>query len=413
MIKTGGILAIIAGLLGLLAGFVTLFLGGLGSVFSASGAGDVVSFGWGGILFSLLVVIYGGIAISKPKPGATGIILSAILGMALGGTLVAILMTLALVGGIMAALGNPKEAPLQSQKHWHGMAIAAIAPILCAVFIGGKLVSSDNTLTNTAAKASQILQIGQTAHSDKFEVTVRNVQFTDVLGEGFAETRADAGTVFAVIEVMVRCVDNESRFYNSGDLYAEVNRTELKYDNSEVILGLDSPMGMINPLTEKTGFVVYKIPQEVASAKLSWTPGMEFSDIRFNLTSLPLAQTAKPAETPVAAVASVAIEPETITASINPAGIYVSPNLGTLTIKQQPNGELQFSLEVVSEQGNTGEATGVLISDGNLFTYKDTEMDCLLTLSPTDNNIKISQEGFCGFGMNVLADGDYLKQAQP
>lgn len=48
MIKTGGILAIIAGLLGLLAGFVTLFLGGLGSAFSASGAGAVVSFGWGG-----------------------------------------------------------------------------------------------------------------------------------------------------------------------------------------------------------------------------------------------------------------------------------------------------------------------------------------------------------------------------
>lgn len=308
MIKTGGILAIIAGLLGLLAGFVTLFLGGLGSAFSASGASDVVSFGWGGILFSLLVVIYGGIAISKPKPGATGIILSAILGMALGGTLVAILMILALVGGIMAAIGKPKEVPPQDQRRWHGMAIAAIAPILCAVFIGGKLVSSDKSSTSAVAAASQTLQIGQTARSAKFEVTVRNIQFAEVLGEGFAETRADTGTVFAVIEVMVRCVDKESRFYNRGDLYAEVNGTELKYDNSEVILGLDSPMGMINPLTEKTGFVVYKIPQEVASAKLSWTPGMEFSDVRFNLTTLPLAQTAKPVVIAVPTVASTEIE---------------------------------------------------------------------------------------------------------
>ena len=412
MIKTGGILAIIAGLLGLLAGFVTLFLGGLGSAFSASGAGDVVSFGWGGILFSLLVVIYGGIAISKPKPGATGIILSAILGIALGGTLVAILMILALVGGIMAALGKPKEAPLQGQKRWHGMTIAAIAPILCAVFIGGKLVGSDNASTNTAAAASQTLQIGQTAHSDKFEVTVRNIQFTEVLGKGFAEARADSGTVFAVIEVMVRCVDKESRFYNSGDLYAEVNGTELKYDNSEIILGLDSPMGMINPLTEKTGFVVYKIPQEVASAKLSWTPGMEFSDVRFNLTTLPL-QTSESVAAPIATGAPAAIDHTATPLSSNPAGIYVSPNLGTLTIKQQPNDALEFSLEVVSEQGNTGEAAGVLISDGNLFTYKDTEMDCLLTLSPTADSIKINQEGFCGFGMNVVADGNYLKQAQP
>lgn len=413
MIKTGGILAIIAGLLGLLAGFVTLFLGGLGSAFSASGAGDVVSFGWGGILFSLLVVIYGGIAISKPKPGATGIILSAIFGIALGGTLVAILMILALVGGIMTAIGKPKEAPPQGQKRWHGMAIAAIAPILCAVFIGGKLVNSDKTSTNTAAAVSQTLQIGQTARSDKFEVTVRNIQFTEVLGEGFAETRADSGTVFAVIEVMVRCVDKESRFYNSGDLLAEVNGTELKYDNSEVILGLDSPMGMINPLTEKTGFVVYKIPQEVASAKLSWTPGMEFSDVRFNLTTLPLAQTAKPVVVAAPTVASTDIEHAATPSYSNPAGVYVSPNLGTLTIKQQPNGAMEFSLEVVSEQGNTGEATGVLISDGNLFTYKDTEMDCLLTLSPTADSIKINQEGFCGFGMNVVADGNYLKQAQP
>lgn len=408
MIKTGGILAIIAGVLGLLAGFVTLFLGGLGSAFSASGFGDVVSLGWGGILFSLLVVIYGSIAISKPKPGATGIILSAILGIALGGTLVAILMILALVGGIMTAIGKPKESLPEGQKRWSGMAIAAIAPILCAVFIGGKLLGSDNTSTNTAA-LGQTLQIGQTAQSDKFEVTVRNIQFTEVLGEGFTETRADPDTVFAVIEVMVRCVDKESRYYNSGDLYAEVNGTELKYDNSEVILGLDSPIGMINPLTEKSGFVVYKIPQEVANSKLSWTPGMDFDDVRFALTVQPSTQTAASALT----VDSAAIEHDATPSSGNLAGIYISPNLGTLTINQQPNGALEFSLEVVSEQGNTGEATGALISNGNLLIYKDTEMDCLLTLSPNASSIKINQEGSCGFGMNVVADGSYLKQAQP
>jgi|GEM_PF-2962474 len=409
MIKTGGILAIIAGVIGLLAGFVTLFLGGLGSAFSASGFGDVVSLGWGGILFSLLVVIYGSIAISKPKPGATGIILSAILGIALGGTLVAILMILALVGGIMAAIGKPKDAPPQDQKRWHGMAIAAIAPILCAVFIGGKLIGSDNTSNNSTAAVGQTLQIGQTAQSDKFEVTVRNIQFTEVLGEGFTETRADPDTVFAVIEVMVRCVDKESRYYNSGNLYAEVNGTELKYDNSEVILGLDSPIGMINPLTEKTGFVVYKIPKDIANSKLSWTPGMDFDDVRFALTVQPSTQTAAS----IPAVASAAIAHDATPSSNNLAGVYISPNLGTLTIKQQPNSALEFSLEVVSELGNTGEATGVLISNGNLLIYKDTEMDCLLTLSPNANSINISQEGSCGFGMNVVADGSYLKQAQP
>jgi hypothetical protein len=289
------------------------------------------------------------------------------------------------------------------------MVIAAIAPILCAVFIGGKLVGSDNTSTNSTAAVGQTLQIGQTAQSDKFEVTVRNIQFTEVLGEGFTETRADPGTVFAVIEVVVRNVDKESRYYNSGDLFTEVNGSELKYDNSEVVLGLDSPIGMINPLTEKTGFVVYMIPQEVANSKLSWTPGMDFDDVRFALTVQPSTQTTASAPT----VASAAVVHDATPSSGNLAGTYISLNLGTLTIKQQPNGALDFSLEVVSEQGNTGEATGVLISNGNLLIYKDAEMDCLLTLSPNATSIKINQEGSCGFGMNVVADGSYLKQAQP
>ena len=193
MIKTGGIIAIIAGLLGLFAGFITLFLGGLGSAFSSSGAGNIVSLGWGGILFSLLVVFYGGIAISKPKAGATGIILSSILGIVLGGTLVAILMALALAGGIMAAVGKPKEAPLPDQRYWLGVGLAAIAPILCGILIDGNLIGSGNAPANaTTAPVTAMLQIGQTARSDKFEVTVRSVRFTDVLGHDFMLTHADA-----------------------------------------------------------------------------------------------------------------------------------------------------------------------------------------------------------------------------
>lgn len=51
MIKTGGIIAIIAGLLRLFAGFITLFLCGLGSAFSSSGTADIANFGSGGVLF--------------------------------------------------------------------------------------------------------------------------------------------------------------------------------------------------------------------------------------------------------------------------------------------------------------------------------------------------------------------------
>jgi hypothetical protein len=405
MIKTGGIIAIIAGLLGLFAGFITLFLGGLGSAFSSSGAADIVSFGWGGILFSLLVVIYGGIAISKPKAGAVGIILSAILGIVLGGTLVAILMALALAGGIMAALGKPKEAPLPDQRYWLGVGLAAIAPVLCGILIGGNLVGSGNATANaTVAPAITMLQIGQTARSDKFEVTVRSVRFTDVLGHDFMLTHADPGTLFAVLEVTVRGIDKESRFYSGGDLYANINGTMLKYDHSEIVLGVDSPMGTINPLTEKTGFVVYKIPASAANTPLSWSPGRDFSDVRFALAvSSPATAPAKPEPVPVAEQAS------TPTAEIA-SGSYVSPNLGTLAIQKKADGSLGFTLEVSSEQGNTGDAEGVLTPSGEAFIYKDADMDCLLILRPTANSIAITQEGGCGFGLNVMATGVYSKQ---
>jgi len=405
MIKTGSIIAIITGLFGLLAGFVTLFLGGLGSAFSASGAGDIVSFGWGGILFSLLVVIYGGIAISKPKPGATGLILSSILGIALGGTLVAILMVLALAGGIMAAVGKSKDTPPPDQRRWPGMVVAAIAPILCAVFIGGKLAGPGSAPSNTASASSQTLQVGQTAHSDKFEVTVRSVRFSDVVGQGLMTTHADPGTTFAIVEISARCIDKESRFYTGGDLYAKVNGTLLKYDHSEVILALDSPMGQINPLTEKTGFAVYKIPVAAAGLPLFWSPGNDFPDVRFALMAQSPAQASTPTVTSDVPVSAPAVAP---TANIS-AGHYANGNAGTLLIHQQADGGLGFSLEVVSEQGNTGDAEGVLTPNGEAYVYKNAEMDCLLTLRPAENNIAITQEGICGFGMNVDATGVYSK----
>ncbi len=406
MIKAGGILAIIAGILGLLAGFVTLFLGGLGSAFSANGSGAVVSFGWGGILFSLLVVIYGAIALAKPKIGATGLILSALGGIVLGGTLVAILMVLALVGGIMAAVGKPKEVPPPDQRRWPGMVAAAIAPLLCAVFIGGKLTGPSNPSANAASAANQILQIGQTAHSDKFDVTVRGIRFAEVMGKGFSEVRAEPGTIFAIVEVAARCIDKESRFYHGGDLYAEVNGNMLKYDHNELVLGLASPTGMINPLTEKAGFVVYKIPVEAANAPLSWTPGREFADLRFALTAQAVAQPA--AQTPpVPAVAgqAITVAPEKL------VGQYVTGNLGKkLTIQKQPDGALHVSVVAFSEDGNMGEAEGVLAPNGNTLIYKNTEDDCTLTMTPGADNILVVQEGMCGFGLNVWAGGVYTKQ---
>ncbi|MGC7870985.1 hypothetical protein ACPUYX_05560 [Desulfosporosinus sp. SYSU MS00001] len=111
MQKAGGIISLIAGVFGILSAGVTLLVGGAASAFNASGSSTVVGLGWGGVLFSFLVIILGAISIgAKGKVPGILLIISSILGAILGGTLVAIFMALALIGGILATLGV-KSAP--------------------------------------------------------------------------------------------------------------------------------------------------------------------------------------------------------------------------------------------------------------------------------------------------------------
>jgi hypothetical protein len=62
--KAGGIIAIIAGVFGVIAAIVTLFIGGVGSALDGEGANVVIGLGWGGILFSFLTIIFGAVALN-------------------------------------------------------------------------------------------------------------------------------------------------------------------------------------------------------------------------------------------------------------------------------------------------------------------------------------------------------------
>lgn len=420
MIKAGGILAIIGGLLGLLAGVVTLFMGGLGAAFSTGGASMVVGMGWGGILFSLLVVVYGAIAFAAPRAGATGLVLSAIGGMVLGGTLVAVLMVLALIAAVMVWLGKKKtedgQTPVTSGR-WKGMTGAAVAPVLAAVLIGGQVFGAKERASASAAAdpGVKIAQVGQTAHSGQFDVTVRGVRFVETLGRGFGEEKATPGTVFAVLDVLVRCVDNESRFYTAGDLLVELDGKALNFDRSETVLGLDSPVGSINPMTEKSGYVVYKIPTAAANAPLHWTPGRGFDKVRFalNAPASPATAQAAVAPPPTFAAAPPAATNATDAGADQTglAGDYAGASSSSLEIRRQANGQFKFSLLAISPNGNTGSADGELTAAGSTYTWRNAEFDCLLTFRSTGTNISVAQEGMCGFGMGVTADGTYRKQA--
>jgi len=110
MQKTGGIIGLIAGIFGVLAAALTLAVGGMGSAFHAHGASTVVGLGWGGILFSFLCIIFGAVAMgSESRISGALLTLCAIAGAIFGGTLVAVCMVLALVGGVLATMGAKKS----------------------------------------------------------------------------------------------------------------------------------------------------------------------------------------------------------------------------------------------------------------------------------------------------------------
>lgn len=113
MQKAGGIIALIAGVFGVFSAGVTLMVGGVGAAFKADGAHTVVGLGWGGVGFSFLVIVLGAVATSSSSrtPGLL-LILASIFGMVLGGTLVAVFMVLALIGGILAISGSRRRTAL-------------------------------------------------------------------------------------------------------------------------------------------------------------------------------------------------------------------------------------------------------------------------------------------------------------
>ncbi|WP_368294464.1 hypothetical protein [Dehalobacter sp. TBBPA1] len=110
MKKAGGIIALIAGVFGVISAGITLLIGGAASAFEAEGAGTVVGLGWGGVIFSFLVIILGAICIgAKSKIPGILLIICSLAGAILGGTIVAIFMVLALIAGILAVIGTKKK----------------------------------------------------------------------------------------------------------------------------------------------------------------------------------------------------------------------------------------------------------------------------------------------------------------
>ena len=66
--------------------------------------------GWGGVAFSFLTIILGAVAMgAKGRVPGVLIVVCAVAGAIMGGTLVAIFMALAGIGGLLAAIAAPEK----------------------------------------------------------------------------------------------------------------------------------------------------------------------------------------------------------------------------------------------------------------------------------------------------------------
>jgi hypothetical protein len=119
----------------------------------------------------------------------------------------------------------------------------------------------------------------------------------------------------------------------------------------------------------------------------------------------------------------VAIFPETVTSGqavvtasqvngtwSNKHGEFKVLALGNQKLRVEFFGFYQY----VSQYGpdaNTGEAEGIAFIEGDTAVFKPDGADeeCRMTLKFTRGKLAVTQEGSCGFGLNVTAEGTYRK----
>ena len=88
----------------------------------------------------------------------------------------------------------------------------------------------------------------------------------------------------------------------------------------------------------------------------------------------------------------------------------------TIEVKEAPAGKLRFAVHALwkgmnwEKYGpNIGEIGGIADLHNGKAVFKDADADCLLTMSFNGAKLKVEQEGGCGFGANVRADGTYKR----
>ena len=231
MKKTGAILGIIGGVFGFFGAIATLFFGGMASNFGASGASGVIGLGWGGLVFSVLAVVFGAQSISaRTKRPAMLLTASSALGAVLGGLLVAGSLALSLLGGILAWIGTPRDAddaglgsPATPKRGGRNLWIAGVATAVISLIAAGVVGSRDDATKAPVPAASAqptgslsladgdppvapeanptpLRKVGDAIAGQTFRVTVTAVHIASNVGGDIIHETASPGAEYVAVE---------------------------------------------------------------------------------------------------------------------------------------------------------------------------------------------------------------------
>ena len=292
------ILGIIGGLAGLVGAIFALFLGGIGGAFGAAGAGLIAKLGFLAIPFSILGIVGGALANTRPK--AAGILM---LASALGGVIAislaySIAAILLLLGGIFSLIESRKVQPTSSQPlaapneedlainpipwyrrktTWAAVAAVLILPVVFAAAAGG--ITDSNTAPaapkdefNYTVEVNGLGVIkGKELNNVGFAIS--DIQRTTSVGDRFTNRQAQGE--FIIVHLIVANNKNEKITMNTA-AFKLVDAQGREYSHStsaENALTL-SKQGQafkfqaINPGIITDGSIVFDVPSGLSDLKL-------------------------------------------------------------------------------------------------------------------------------------------------
>lgn len=149
--------------------------------------------------------------------------------------------------------------------------------------------SSSSEQTEQKTEAPKGIGIGETLHTDYFDITVNKVSLEDRVNTGnqFADLKPEQGNLYLIINASFKNTDTESRMLIDGSVWINYNGKNYEFDKAETIMleGWGLLFDQINPLTTKTTNLVYKIPAEI-KGNAYWQPGRADSDQKILLGNL-------------------------------------------------------------------------------------------------------------------------------